>query len=266
MSADWDLATFDMSAYAGQTVGLRFRYTTDGAVQGQDPDRVSGLFVDDIKLTAGATTVFADGAESGNNGWTPVQFAIVGNTSSYLADHYYLASYRSYVSYDRYLRTGPYNFGFAPTQPDKVEFFPYQNGLLINYWDTSYSDNNTSEHPGGGEILPIDANPAPIYKLTPGPWRGRIQVYDAPFSLQRSDSFTLHSSGRASYVRGQAAQPLFDDSRDYFDERLESAGVHVGVKVPNAGVTIRVLEQGTTSMRVRLGYKPPAAPQAAAQR
>ena len=114
LSADWDLATFDMSAYAGQTVGLRFRYTTDGAVQGQDPDRVSGLFVDDIKLTAGATTVFADGAESGNNGWTPVQFAIVGNTSSYLADHYYLASYRSYVSYDRYLRTGSVQLRLRP--------------------------------------------------------------------------------------------------------------------------------------------------------
>ena len=43
--------------------------------------------------------------------------------------------------YDKYLQTGPYNFGF-PSQPDWVEHFPYQNGLLVSYWDTTQSDNN----------------------------------------------------------------------------------------------------------------------------
>jgi len=73
------------------------------------------------------------------------------STSPY--NHYYIASYRAYTSYDAYLRTGPYNFGFNDVNTNKVEHFPYQDGLLISYWDTSFTDNNTSEHPGGGPVV-----------------------------------------------------------------------------------------------------------------
>jgi immune inhibitor A len=248
-SAGWVPATFDLSAFAGKTIGLRLRYFTDGAVEGQNPDAPAGLFADAFELTAGGQVVFADGAENGANGWTLDGFTAVGATQSALYDHYYIASNRQYVSYDRYLRTGPYNFGF-PTRPDWVEHFPYQNGLLVSYWDTSFSDNNESEHPGQGEILPIDSHPDPIYRLDGKPWRGRIQTYDAPFSLEKADSFTLHAqeTGRASYIRGQAAQPVFDDRRSYWNAALP----YVGVKVPNAGVRMRVQSQNGTSMRVRI--------------
>ena len=120
-----------------------------------------------------------------------------------LFDNYYIASYRTYISYDQYLQTGPYNFGWANSRPDWVEHFPYQDGLLLSYWDTSFGDNNESSHPGQGLILPIDSHPQPIYRLDGQPWRGRIQTYDAPFSLQQADSFTLHLNGQASYIRGQ---------------------------------------------------------------
>jgi immune inhibitor A len=193
--------------------------------------------------------VFTDGAESGNGGWTPSGFTAVGATKSELFDHYYVASNRTYASYDKYLRVGPYNYGF-PDRPNWAEHFPYQNGLLVSYWDTSFSDNSTSEHPGQGEILPIDANPRPVYRLDGKPWRGRIQTYDAPFSLEKSDSFTLHAqeTGRASYIRGQAAVPVFDDRRSYWDAALP----YVGVKVPNEGVRIQVQQQEGTSMRIRV--------------
>ena len=52
------------------------------------------------------------------------------------------------MSFDKYLQSGPYNFGYANTKPDFVEHFPYQDGLLVSYWDTSQSDNNTSAAPG----------------------------------------------------------------------------------------------------------------------
>jgi immune inhibitor A len=241
----WVPATFDLSAYAGKTVGLRLHYRTDGAVQGNDEDAVAGFFADEFVLTG----AFTDGAESGNNGWTPDGFAAVGATKSELFDHYYVASNRTYASFDRYMQTGPYNFGF-PDRPDWVEHFPYQDGLLVSYWDTSFSDNNTSEHPGGGEVLPIDANPRAIYRLDGKPWRPRIQGYDAPFSLQKSDSFTLHAqeTGQASYIRGQAAVPVFDDRRSYWDPAIPTAGV----KVPNAGVRMQVQRQEDTSMRIRI--------------
>ena len=74
----------------------------------------------------------------------------------------YLAENRVYSGYDATLKTGPYNFGFGNTRPDWVERFPYQNGLLVSFANGEFTDNNTSAHPGGGEVLPVDARPAPI--------------------------------------------------------------------------------------------------------
>jgi immune inhibitor A len=253
---DWTQATFDLSAFAGKTVGLRLRYTTDPAVQGAEDhtDEPAGIFADDFTLTAGGQTVFSDGAESGNNGWTPDGFVNVGASRSIAYDNYYVASNRQYVSYDQYLKTGPYNY-LAPAKPNFAEHFPYQDGLIVSYWDTSYSDNDESVHPGAGEILPIDANPRPIYRLDGALWRGRIQTYDAPFSLQKSDSFSLHmQNGQTSYIRGQDAVPVFDDRRSYWDP----AQPNIGVKVPNAGVRIQVQKQTGTSMRIRISSTTPA--------
>ena len=64
-------------------------------------------------------------------------FSIVGATTTALFDNYYVMGHRSYVSYDKYLLTGPYNFGFTNTKPDWVEHYKYGHGLLISYWDTS---------------------------------------------------------------------------------------------------------------------------------
>jgi immune inhibitor A len=242
-------ATFDLSAYAGKKVQLRLRYTSDGASQGNDPTVPwSGIFADEISLTSGGQTVFTDGAETADAAWTATGFSRVGASVTTDFDNYYIASNRSYVSYDRWLKSGPYNFGFLNTKPDFVEHFKYQQGLLISYWDTSQSDNNTSTHPGAGLVLPIDSHPAPLYRLDGGAWRSRVQVYDAPFSLNKADSMTLHFNGQATYVRGQAAQPTFDDSRPYWDTAIPQ----VGVKVPNAGVRIAVKAQDGTSMRVRI--------------
>jgi immune inhibitor A len=247
----WTQGTFDLSAFAGKTVSLRLHYVGDPAQQGtvEHPETPAGIFADDFTLTAGGTTVFTDGAESGNNGWTPAGFSIVGATRSVDYDNYYVMSNREYVSYDQYLQSGPYNNVGDPARPNWFEHFPYQNGLIVSYWNTQYSDNNESVHPGEGEILPIDSHPAPIFRLDGMPWRPRIQTYDAPFSLERADSFTLHQpNGQPSFIRGQDAVPVFDDSRSYWD----STRPNVGVKVPNAGVRTVVQKQDGTAMRIRI--------------
>lgn len=241
-SEGWVDVAIPMDAVAGQVVQFRFLYRTDGGVA------PIGFFADDITVTADGETILADGAETGENGWTLDGFSSVGATETTLYDHYYIASNRQYVSFDQYLRTGPYNFGFLPEFPDRVEHFPYQDGLLVSYWDTSYRDNNESQHPGNGLILPIDSHPEPIYNLSGAPWRGRIQTYDAPFSRERADSFTLHLNGQPSYIRGQAARPTFDDTRQYWYPELPN----VGVKTPGVGVGLRVLRQQGTTMTVRL--------------
>src|SRR5690606_18679439 len=115
---------------------------------------------DSITLTADGTVLFADDAESADPAWTANGFSRIGASFTKDYKQYYIAENRQYVSYDTTLRTGPYNFGFTGTdRPNWVEHFPYQNGLLIWKWDTSQTDNNTSQHPGTGLILPVDSHP-----------------------------------------------------------------------------------------------------------
>jgi len=239
-------ATFDLSAYAGQTIGLRFRYSTDPAAGGNDGAVPNGIFIDQIAITSGGATVFTDGAENGANGWTLDGFSDIGATSSQSFDNFYIAGYRSYVGYDQYLKTGPYYFGYANTRPDFVDHYAYQQGLLISYWDTSYRDNDTFAHPGSGRNLYIDAHPAPMLRADGLPWRSRIQVYDAPFSLKRADRVTLHQNSVAESFGGLAGQPVFDDKAKFFYDELPNHGV----KLPGVGVKIRVLATIGTTMVV----------------
>ncbi|WBC00458.1 MULTISPECIES: immune inhibitor A domain-containing protein [unclassified Solwaraspora] len=237
----WVDINVPLDAYAGDAVLVRLLYRTDGAVA------YGGFFGDEMTVTADGAPIFTDGAE-GAGGWDLDGWTTVGASVTADYDNYYIAGHRSYVSYDRYLETGPYYFGYADTKPDMVDHYPYQEGLLISYWDTSQVDNNTNVHPGEGRNLYIDSRPRPMYNLTGAPWRARVQVYDAPFSLEKADGFTLHINGEPHWVRGQAAQPLFNDTRKYFYEELPNHGV----KLPAVGVKIRVVSVDGTTMKIRV--------------
>ena len=236
----WVDISIPLTAYAGQTVQVRLHYKTDAATA------AGGFFADDLTITVNGAPQSTDGAE-GTPTWTAAGFSVVGSSVTKAYDNFYIAGHRSYVSYDRYLKTGPYNYGW-PDKPQWAEHFAYQQGLLISYNNTYWTNNNVNVHPGEGRNLIIDAHPQAIYNIDGQPWRARIQLYDAPFSLQKADSFTLHVAGKPSYIRGQAAQPLFDDTKDYFDEAIPWHGV----KLPAVGVKIRVVEQDGTSMKIRL--------------
>ncbi len=221
----WVELTANLSAYTGHVL-LGFRYWTDvAAVE-------AGFMVDDLAITGHPI----DGAETGA-GWTfaPAQGGFRVSSGSETTFHFnaYLAEFRQYRAYDTSLRTA-YNFGFANTRPDWVEHFRYQDGLLISYWDTSQTDNSTSAHPGAGEILPIDAHPAPMYRPDGRVWRSRVQTYDSTFGLQPSDAVTLHLVGLPSEHPSQGAVPVFDDTYQYWNAATPTAGVrnpHTGTKV-----------------------------------
>ncbi|KUL39095.1 immune inhibitor A domain-containing protein [Actinoplanes awajinensis] len=235
----WKPIEVSLDAYAGKAIQFRLHYVTDGGVS------EGGFFGDDLTVTTDGTVVSTDGAE-GTSTWTAAGFTIVGSTSTSDFPNYYIAGYRSYTSYDKYLATGPYNFGWASTKPDWVEHYNYQTGLLISYWDTSQVDNNTNEHPGSGRNLYIDAHPKPSINPTGVPWRARVQVYDAPFSLYPTDGMTLHLNGAKSVIKPQFGDPTFSDKDKYYYDETPNAGV----KLPAVGVKIAVLGQLGTSMTV----------------
>lgn len=221
---NWVDLTADLSAFTGNVL-LGFRYWTDPFVA------PFGFMVDAINISGFPL----DGAES-DTGWTFDGFRISTGTESSLASHYYVAEFRQYRGYDDSLRTGPYNFGFLNTLPNWVEHFSYQDGLLLSYWDTSQEDNNTSEHPGQGLILPIDAHPNALRRPDNAPWRARVQTYDSTFTLSPTEGMTLHVNGAPSVIPSLAAVSVFNDATDFWDPSSPLANVIT----PNTGTTIRI--------------------------
>ncbi|MGR8935049.1 MAG: immune inhibitor A domain-containing protein [Gammaproteobacteria bacterium] len=237
-SAGWVNLTADLSAYAGQTVSIGFRYWTDAAVVGD------GLSIDKIAVSGQPV----DGGET-DPGWTYDGFERTGGTIAKRYYNAYFAEYRTYHGYDDSLRTGPYNFGFLndPLLGNWVEHFPYQDGLLIWYYDTSFEDNNVGEHCAagrcGGLVLPVDAHPRLLLRPDDGMvWRPRIQAYDSTFGLEKTDRICLHQNGIKGCYGGLAAKPVFNDLHEYWvapDDAIGNYGWS-GVQVPHTGTTVRV--------------------------
>jgi immune inhibitor A len=135
--------------------------------------------------------------------------ASAGYSQSYF--RYYLAESRSYIDNDTSL-CGAYNFLYG----NWLEKQCYADGLLISYRNSGYGDNNTSQHPGAGQILPVDSHPAML--LRPDgrtPWRSRWQVWDATFGVD-TNSVTLSqyiSPGRTlRQTYASPPVPSFHDS------------------------------------------------------
>ncbi|MFD4597833.1 immune inhibitor A domain-containing protein [Streptomyces sp. NPDC058464] len=236
---------YPLDAYAGQKIQLRFRYQTDGGVA------LKGFAADEITLTADGSTVFSDNAESADAAWTASGFSRIG--ASFTKDYaqYYIAENRQYVSYDKTLEVGPYNFGFSTTRPDWVEHYAYQNGLLIWKWDLSEADDNTSVHPGTGLILPIDSHPTPLKWSDGTLMRNRIQAYDSPFSLYASDGITLHKADVATKIRQSSGVSVFNDHKsDYYDASNPAGGVKITDTNTKINIVTEARDGSTISLQV----------------
>jgi immune inhibitor A len=229
-SGGWVDLTADLSAFAPGPALIGFRYWTDGVAV--EP----GFMVDDILISGS----LLDDAES-DFGWTYDPADGFGRTTGTESASYfnaYLAAFRQYRAYDAMLETGPYNFGFQdnPQLGNYVEHFSYQDGLLINYWDTSQADNNTRVHPGEGLILPIDAHPQNMIRADGGDWRGRIQAYDSTFGFAATDPLVLHWNSEPSNHDSQPGVPVFDDTVQYWNPETPV----LGVINPHSGTKIRI--------------------------
>ncbi|BET49834.1 MULTISPECIES: immune inhibitor A domain-containing protein [Streptomyces] len=237
---------YPLDAYAGKKIDLRFRYQTDGGLA------MKGFTADEIAVTADGETLFSDNAETADDAWTAVGFTRKGASFTKEYAQYYIAENRQYVSYDKTLQTGPYNFGFSE-RPNWVEHYAYQNGLLIWKWDTSQADNNTSQHPGKGLVLPIDSHPTALKWKDGTLMRNRFQAYDSPFSLYRTDGMTLHKADVAKYVPGSKGVSVFNDRKnDYYDPANPTGGV----KITDTNTKIKILKEAKDGSTIELEVGP----------
>jgi len=202
-SDGWVDLTADLPA---GDVKVGFRYSSDGGVN------FDGLMVDNIEITGYPL----DGGEE-DTGWTFTGFRRTTGTEDKLYSQYYVVEYRTYKGYDSTLQVGPYYFGY-PDMPDYVDHFAYQDGMMINYWDTSQADNNTGLHPGHGLLLPIDSHFEALYRIDGNIWRNRIQSYDSTFTLDPTDGIpNIHQAGELSPVPSLPAVSVFDDRVLHYD-------------------------------------------------
>ncbi|MFC7907678.1 immune inhibitor A domain-containing protein [Streptomyces nigra] len=248
-SGAWKKLVFPLDAYAGKKIDLRFRYQTDGGVAQK------GFAADSITVTADGAAVFSDDAETADDAWAKKGFSRIGASITDDYAQYYIAENRQYVSYDKTLKTGPYNFGFSTTRPDWVEHYAYQNGLLIWKWDTSQLDNNTSQHPGAGLILPVDSHPTQLKWANGTLMRNRIQAYDSPFSTFRTDGMTLHNADVAAKIPSRPGVGVFNDrTNTYYDASNPSAGV----KITDTNTKIKIVKEAKDGSTIELEVGPAA--------
>ncbi|WFB09255.1 immune inhibitor A [Streptomyces sp. LX-29] len=233
VSGAYKSLSYPLDAYTGKKIGLRFRYQTDGGTSGK------GFTADALTLTADGAPLFTDGAEGGDNGWAVKGFSRVGASFTKDYPQYYIAENRQYVSYDKTLKVGPYNFGWAD-RPRWVEHYPYQRGLLIWQWDTSQRDNNVGLHPGRGLILPVDAHATPEKWADGTLMKNRFQAYDSPFSRYRAGGYTVHKKGVPTVIKSKPGVPVFDDHKGVYWYDSNPTG---GVRVTDTNTQIKIVKQ-----------------------
>jgi immune inhibitor A len=185
-----DTETFDLSAFAGKSIWLRLWYMTDWGTTYEGP------FVDNVKVKAGATTIFADDAESGDAKWT---YAAPWQRSTGLQSF----SHNYYLQWRNVGSTGGYDSGLGDP---RFRFGPTNTGLLAWYNNNFYNDNEIfnylTDFPGfgpKGRMLVVDSHPEPYrypdllaqgYNNEASNLASRGQMRDAPFSLKDSVSFS----------------------------------------------------------------------------
>jgi immune inhibitor A len=191
-NANWpdpEVQQFDLGAFAGKNVYLRFWYMTDWATT------YSGPFVDNVKVAAGSNVLFADDAEAGDAKWT------------YVAP-WQRSSGKQTFSHNFYLqwRNVGENGGYDSALGDsRWRFGPANTGLIVWYNNNFYSDNEVfnylTDYPSFGPKglnLVVDSHPEPYrypdlvaagYNNEAGNLSDRGQMRDAPFSLKNTVTF-----------------------------------------------------------------------------
>ncbi|WP_460733906.1 immune inhibitor A domain-containing protein [Nocardioides ginkgobilobae] len=221
-----------------EATAVRFRYLTDVALA------LPGFQVDEITLDGESIGT----AEGGPDGWSLDGFTTTDGTQVEEYLNAYLVDNRQYVGRDKLLKS-VYHFGDAEEEPTNVDLYRQGAGALISYWDTSFTDNNVGDHPGGGLVLPVDAHPEFVHTPDGDLARPRTSSFDAAFGLTRTKKQVIDWLGEPFELPAIAPVRTFDDTLDWwFDGDEHGTDSHPGryqqgwssVDVPKTGTTITV--------------------------
>lgn len=207
----WVDLTFDVTAYAGQSVTFSFNYETDQSVGGY------GFVADDITVKQSGSAIHTDGAEVADT-VTLNGFSRASNKAPGLSQNYWI-QLRSANGRDA---------GFANTFNSP--------GVLVWFGNENYSDNKVGadDHPGYGFTGVVDADQNIIMNGS-SPGSTLSQIRDAAFSLNNQKT----SSGDTNL----APISIFDDSNDYSSPEQPASGL----VLPTHGFKMEVLQQAANS-------------------
>jgi immune inhibitor A len=262
-SGGWIQLRFDLSAYAGSAIKLRFRLATDAAFVER------GMFVDDVAIDA---IGYADDFESGDGGWVNDAQAFVGSpgagwmmtTGTFIFPHFYLAEWRNLDGFDLGLKyTYDSTFLRFDTGEWLVERVPYNApGMLVWYRNTRYPINDVNNHSfdppslgAKGMLLIVDSHFEPLrYIIGTGGCvlcnlQSRPQASNAAFNTWGTYAFQVgfeESDGTIvlSPIEAQAPVDTFTDDLGWvpgIEVRLDLPGLFyfrdqdASVVVPSVG-------------------------------
>lgn len=160
--SQWVRASFDISAFRGREVEIRFHYFADmAAVE-------DGALIDNVSI---GTIGFSETFEGEHfDGWKVEGFSLSSGTHDIPVPHFYLLEYRDPYetfqrsrNYDAALAAPGFTF-FRNEDTGEIEAVDvrYRSGVLAWYYNGEYlwSQNEPAEFgPGNGFLLLVDANP-----------------------------------------------------------------------------------------------------------
>jgi immune inhibitor A len=240
-SNGWVDGIFDLSAYAGKKIELKFEYQTDMYTFG------AGFYVDDIQVTANNAAVLSDDAE-GTSKFTLNGFG--KNTGSVIAPNYYLVEWRNHHGVDTALA---HISTLGKT-------FSYDPGMVVWYVDTYYSDNWVGVHPGEGYLGIVDSDQKSIVWKWADPTQapllasGKYQMHDAAFSKNKDSALNLDLTaelGRTPIDTNLFTEPSFSDNTNYLNNEIPS----LGKNIPKLGLKIQITNQAQDNSSASITIK-----------
>ncbi|MDX8366274.1 immune inhibitor A domain-containing protein [Cytobacillus sp. IB215665] len=223
-SDGWIDGVFDLSAFVGATIQLKFHYFTDtNTVE-------TGFWVDDISVVTDGEEIFLDDAEGETSA---ILDGFTKATGTYSGEHYYLLEWRNHQGVDKAL---------SHIRPitSKPVYLSYKPGLVIWYVDHTQDNNAVGDHPGDGYLGVVDADQQMVTWTDGYITYTDTQIHDAAFGLVKSEKVYLdYDDYYGASIRDNFTQQntLFDDSQSYLNSKVADAGRNI----PTYGLQIRVI-------------------------